>query len=340
MESAVKGFRKFFRGVSWVQALAGGLAAVTSFLLSARIGLAGSVIGVAIAAIVSTLASQLYTNMLGTSADKIKRTIINSSSTDSDDTSDHASDQTAKHPFDHSPGKTKADSNEPADRKTGGMAEPDHETEVIESPGSPGETGEQQVARSSSRRIVGTSGLTSRRPRVIGSARFPAGGRAGDAGTRTATVVGDARHRRMLIIISVVSALAAVAITAGVISWVTGGKGTDSIVRDAVSPSQVERTPSPVPTDNGTGGNDQPEPTGGSTDNSSSGEHTQSGQPTTSETSSPSPTTSSQQGTTTPPTTTSPSPTPTATSPTGTGTGSPTSTPTDTQSTTNSNSQQ
>ena len=40
------------------------MAAVTSFLLSAKIGIAGSVIGVAIGSIVSAVSSQIYQNVL------------------------------------------------------------------------------------------------------------------------------------------------------------------------------------------------------------------------------------------------------------------------------------
>ena len=47
--------RNFFKGLSVTQLSAGALAAVTSFLLSAKIGIAGSVIGVAVGSIVSAV---------------------------------------------------------------------------------------------------------------------------------------------------------------------------------------------------------------------------------------------------------------------------------------------
>lgn len=50
--------KNFFKGISLSSIAAGALAAVTSFLLSAKIGIAGSVIGVAIGSIVSAVSSR------------------------------------------------------------------------------------------------------------------------------------------------------------------------------------------------------------------------------------------------------------------------------------------
>ena len=54
------GIKGLFEGLSVSQVTAGALAAVTSMLLSAQIGIAGSVIGVAVGSVVSTVSSQLY----------------------------------------------------------------------------------------------------------------------------------------------------------------------------------------------------------------------------------------------------------------------------------------
>lgn len=64
--------KNFFKGLSFSQLLAGALAAVTSFFLSSKIGIAGSVIGVAVASIVSTSASQIYKNVLDASSEKLQ----------------------------------------------------------------------------------------------------------------------------------------------------------------------------------------------------------------------------------------------------------------------------
>ncbi len=61
-----------FEDLSMAQVLAGALAAVTSMLLASRIGIAGSVIGVAVGSIVSAVASQLYKKFLLASAEKLK----------------------------------------------------------------------------------------------------------------------------------------------------------------------------------------------------------------------------------------------------------------------------
>ena len=64
--------KNFFKGISLSSIAAGALAAVTSFLLSAKIGIAGSVIGVAIGSIVSAVSSQIYQNVLHESGRKLQ----------------------------------------------------------------------------------------------------------------------------------------------------------------------------------------------------------------------------------------------------------------------------
>lgn len=61
-----------FDDLSATQVIAGALAAVTSMLLASQIGIAGSVIGVAVGSVVSAVASQLYKKFLAASAEKIK----------------------------------------------------------------------------------------------------------------------------------------------------------------------------------------------------------------------------------------------------------------------------
>lgn len=64
--------KDFFKNIKWLQILAGALAAVTSFLLMNHIGIAGSVIGAAVASIVTALATQIYQNVLNVSHDKMQ----------------------------------------------------------------------------------------------------------------------------------------------------------------------------------------------------------------------------------------------------------------------------
>lgn len=58
--------------VSKSQVAASSLAAVTAFLLSTYIGWAGSIIGVAVGAIISSLAAQIYRHLLTRSAEKLR----------------------------------------------------------------------------------------------------------------------------------------------------------------------------------------------------------------------------------------------------------------------------
>lgn len=71
-KAAASFWRSLFDDISIAQLLAGALAAVTSMLLASRIGIAGSVIGVAVGSIVSAVASQVYKKFLSASAEKIK----------------------------------------------------------------------------------------------------------------------------------------------------------------------------------------------------------------------------------------------------------------------------
>lgn len=59
-------------GLSVSQIVAPALAALTSFLMSSQIGIAGSVIGVVVGSIVATVSSQAYKHVLNASAEKIR----------------------------------------------------------------------------------------------------------------------------------------------------------------------------------------------------------------------------------------------------------------------------
>lgn len=67
-----KSGHRLFSDISAVQVVATALASVTSMLLASYIGIAGSVIGVGVASVVSTVAASLYKKFLADSAEKIK----------------------------------------------------------------------------------------------------------------------------------------------------------------------------------------------------------------------------------------------------------------------------
>lgn len=188
--------KNFLKGLSFSQLLAGALAAVTSFLLSSKIGIAGSVIGVAVASIVSTSASQIYQNVIDASSKKLQDAAAQQlgekgegdADADADD-ADDAADDTRKHG---------------SSRKGG-----------------------------------------SRKGRVVTSDASAAASHGRPQLTR--------HDKRVAIVVAVVSGLIAVAVTAGVILALTGGRGTDSVVHDIVSPSMTSEeggdlSPSPSAT--------------------------------------------------------------------------------------------
>lgn len=189
--------KNFLKGLSFSQLLAGALAAVTSFLLSSKIGIAGSVIGVAVASIVSTSASQIYQNVIDASSKKLQDAAAQQLGEQTDGGRDGASDDDAS-----------------------------DDARMDESDGQASKDGK-------------------RKGRVASSDA------AGAAGTPSSGRPQLTRHdKRVAIVVAVVSGLIAVAVTAGVILALTGGRGTDSVVHDIVSPSVTseeggELSPSP-----------------------------------------------------------------------------------------------
>lgn len=199
--------KNFFKGLSFSQLFAGALAAITSFLLSSKIGIAGSVIGVAVASIVSTAASQIYKNVIDESSRKLQ---------------DAAQNQLGFAPADSHAGDAVEDTDD--------AGEPTDSTQRIPA--------------------VQDDGEGERIGRTVSSSRGPA---AHASGTQPPM---SARNKRVAIIVAVVSALAAVGATAGVILALTDGQGTDSVVRDIVHPAETtddtrhkEPVITPSPTD-------------------------------------------------------------------------------------------
>lgn len=235
--------KNFFKGISFSSICAGALAAVTSFLLSAKIGIAGSVIGVAAGSVVSAVATQVYKNVLKASGEKIQQAV----------------------PF---PSSSETVSNERAADETQvlGSSEQDDETRII---GSSPVASDVTMVLSADTAAVAQSGL----PRVISSGQeyadatralgdiagagetsvFPNGQRGvSDVGVVTGKTgtLGSAHDARVQhagqrssnwlhskyapAIIAFVSALVGVGVSAGLILAFTGGQGTDTVVRDVV----------------------------------------------------------------------------------------------------------
>lgn len=248
--------RNFFKGLSVTQLSAGALAAVTSFLLSAKIGIAGSVIGVAVGSIVSAVASQIYQNVLKASSEKLQNAVPF-----------HATDGA-----DGLEGET-AVSADDATTRLDAIAESAAESVAA--------TQTMPVTG----RVVRGSASASRRDGVSSGAAEVGRNRSGV--NRQRGTAASAKAKRVAILVAIGSALVAVAVTAGIILAVTQGQGTDSVVRDWVDRSYTERPIGPVDggdrdrepedgaagTDDGTTGSDPstntPDTTDGNTDGAS-----------------------------------------------------------------------
>lgn len=260
--------KNFFKGISVPQLVAGALAAVTSFLLSARIGIAGSVIGVAVGSIVSAVSSQLYQNILKASSEKLQDVKggddeqIEGEQTDQTADADGSNGETASHPRRISSDETtvlpvQGDQSAANARNTQDEGEAKSDaTRAMPTVGAADATTVMQPADDATRVISGVSaaahdhtGADGHQGRVIVS-----GNETGTTAARhlsgSANTERARKTKRVAIIISVVSALVAVGITAGVIMLVTRGEGTDSVVRDMVGNARV--TPTPTPSDSQT----------------------------------------------------------------------------------------
>ena len=209
--------KQFFHDISWAQIVAGALAAMTSFWLAAKIGVAGSIIGVAIGSIVSAVASQIYKNVLEASGQKLQESVVGGADQDDDDSradsdADSGADgQTTTLP---AQGKGHSDkSSDAADGSTQVMAPVDGSTQVM-----PPVNDEKSAAK------TGRTVSSSNGPRTHAASM-----------TATSRKKLDQR-RRNVIIVSVVSALVAVLLSALAINALTKGEGTDKVVRNVVSP--------------------------------------------------------------------------------------------------------
>ena len=213
--------RNFFKGLSVTQLSAGALAAVTSFLLSAKIGIAGSVIGVAVGSIVSAVASQIYQNVLKASSEKLQNAVP-FHATDGADGADGA---------DGLEGETAVSADDATTRLDAiaeSAAEPVAATQTMPVTG----------------RVVRGSASVSRRDGVSSGAAEVGRNRSGV--NRQRGTAASAKAKRVAILVAIGSALVAVAVTAGIILAVTQGQGTDSVVRDWVDRSYTERPIGPV----------------------------------------------------------------------------------------------
>ena len=287
----------FFKGISFSSICAGALAAVTSFLLSAKIGIAGSVIGVAAGSVVSAVATQVYKNVLKASGEKLQQAVPLPSS------SDEASDEPAADETQVLGSSTKGDetriigSSPVASDATMVLSA---DTVAIAPSGSPRVISSGQEDEDATRTLgdiagAGETPVVQDGQRGVGSASI-ANGKSAARSARGVQVQHAGRRSSNWLhskyapaIIAFVSALVGVGVSAGLILAFTGGQGTDTVVRNVVHEKVVPshgntddyrtgdgQTPVQKPKSDSTDSNDETttdgsdKTTNGSTDSSTS----------------------------------------------------------------------
>ena len=228
------GIKGLFEGLSVSQVTAGALAAVTSMLLSAQIGIAGSVIGVAVGSVVSTVSSQLYKKFLAGSAEKLRGLASNDNAEENATVSAVATQgaaqsaiQGATQNFAHAQTTVMPISRAPFEGA---------ETTTLPSVGTatPSANSAETTVLSAGR-IVGADardirdsqaaqGAQSNTPRINSAA-----GHTGNASHATGVVEIEAQKQktmqRRVLAVSVASSLAAILLFAGLVLMFTGGEG-------------------------------------------------------------------------------------------------------------------
>lgn len=203
-----KGLGGLLEGLSVPQVAAGALAAVTSMLLSSKIGIAGSVIGVAVGSVVSTVASQVYKQFLQASADKLRE--LN-----------------------------------PLDEAGAGAVA--GETRVMPE-AADGSSATRVMGAMPASGAVAASGDSAATDDPAASATPTRSVRDLRESGETGVLRGRAEHlrrqrmQRGVIAVSVVSALAAVAISAGIINLVTAGEGVGTKTEPLFTGTSMSQT--------------------------------------------------------------------------------------------------
>ncbi|MDZ7544907.1 hypothetical protein [Gardnerella piotii] len=244
--------KNFFKGISFTQVLAGSLAAVTAFLLSSKIGIAGSVIGVAIGSIVSAVASQLYQNVIHASSKKIQSSSALKSGSSRYEEDDTKVVNNARFialeddmPKEYEVYNNMIDSSkEKQARRVVAMASNTNVANVagdslrdVDSLSSQNaKSGESQALNAESTSVMELSSLRKLKEEdnelsegdedsilTLNDAKRELGGGSYYANS-------EAKYKKLTIVIAILSALAAVLLTAGVVLLFTQGKGTDNLV--------------------------------------------------------------------------------------------------------------
>ena len=229
------GIKGLFEGLSVSQVTAGALAAVTSMLLSAQIGIAGSVIGVAVGSVVSTVSSQLYKKFLAGSAEKL-RGFASSDNEEDNAAANAVAAQSATQSFAHAQTTvmpiTRApfEGAETTTLPSLGTATTRAFNEAAVPSANSAETSvlsADQIVGADAHDMRGSQaaqGTQSNTPRINSAA-----GHTGNASHATGVVEIEAQKQktmqRRVLAVSVASSLAAILLFAGLVLMFTGGEG-------------------------------------------------------------------------------------------------------------------
>ena len=227
------GIKGLFEGLSVSQVTAGALAAVTSMLLSAQIGIAGSVIGV-VGSVVSTVSSQLYKKFLAGSAEKL-RGFASSDNAEGNAATNAAAAQSATQSFAHAQTTVMPITRAPFESaETTTLPSVGTATRAFNEAAVPSANSAETTVLSAGQ-IVGadahdmrgsqaTQGAQSNTPRINSAA-----GHTGNASHATGVVEIEAQKQktmqRRVLAVSVASSLAAILLFAGLVLMFTGGEG-------------------------------------------------------------------------------------------------------------------
>ncbi len=258
------GIKGLFEGLSVSQVTAGALAAVTSMLLSAQIGIAGSVIGVAVGSVVSTVSSQLYKKFLAGSAEKL-RGFASSDNAEENAATNATAAQSATQSFAHAQTTVMPVTRAPFESaETSTLPSVGTATRAFNEAAVPSANSAETSVLSAGQ-IVGADahdmrgsqaaqGAQSNTPRINSAA-----GHTGNASHATGVVEIEAQKQktmqRRVLAVSVASSLAAILLFAGLVLMFTGGEGIGTKVAPftgEVVTSQLADENS-VATSNGTG---------------------------------------------------------------------------------------
>lgn len=258
------GIKGLFEGLSVSQVTAGALAAVTSMLLSAQIGIAGSVIGVAVGSVVSTVSSQLYKKFLAGSAEKL-RGFASSDDAEENAATNATAAQSATQSFAHAQTTVMPVTRAPFESaETTTLPSVGTATRAFNEAAVPSANSAETSVLSAGQ-IVGADahdmrgsqaaqGAQSNTPRINSAA-----GHTGNASHATGVVEIEAQKQktmqRRVLAVSVASSLAAILLFAGLVLMFTGGEGIGTKVAPftgEVVTSQLADENS-VATSNGTG---------------------------------------------------------------------------------------